>query len=64
MAYSTAGTCPASHPVAVPSLILIFLYPSTERGRPVQASGRFGTHADFVNGWDQETLEKLVAALN
>ena len=64
LAYASGGQCPRSHPVALPSLILIFLYASTERGRPVQASGRFGTHADFVNGWDQETLEKLVAALN
>ena len=30
----------------------------------MQASGRYGTHADFINGWDQETLERLVAALN
>ena len=64
LAYASGGQCPRSHPVALPSLILIFLYAPTERGRPVQASGRFGTHADFVNGWDQETLEKLVAALN
>jgi hypothetical protein len=64
LAYSTSGRCPRSHPVAVPSLVLIFLYPSTEHGRPVQASGRYGTHADFINGWDQDTLERLVAALN
>ncbi len=64
LAYASGGQCPRAHPVALPSLVLIFLYPSTESGRPVQASGRFGTHADFVNGWDQETLEKLVAALN
>ena len=64
MAYSRSGSCPRSHPVALPGLLLIFLYPSTEGGRPVQSSGRFGTHADFVNGWSQETLETLVAALN
>lgn len=64
LAYANGGQCPRSHPVALPSLVLIFLYPSTESGRPVQASGRFGTHADFVNGWNQETLERLVAALN
>ena len=64
LAYAVGGRCPRSHPVALPSLVLIFLYASTELGRPVQASGRFGAHADFVNGWDQETLEKLVAALN
>jgi hypothetical protein len=31
-------------------------------GQP--ASGRLGAHADFVNGWDQEALSKLVATLN
>ncbi len=64
LAYSTSGRCPGSHPVALPSLVLIFLYPATDNGRPIQASGRFGTHADFINGWDQTTLEALVAALN
>lgn len=63
MAYATRGRCPRTHPVAVPTLVLIFLYPETER-RPIQASGRFGTHADFINGWDQDTLAALVAALN
>jgi len=64
LAYAVRGTCPRSHPVALPNLVLIFLYPSTDLVRPLQASGRFGAHADFVNGWDQETLEALVAALN
>ena len=64
LAYAVGGKCPRSHPVAMPSLVLIFLYPPSDVVRPVQASGRFGAHADFVNGWDQETLEALVAALN
>ena len=63
MAYSANGRCPVTHPVAVPTIVLIFLYPSTEL-RPTQASGRYGAHADFMNGWDQETLATLVAALN
>ena len=25
------------------------------------ASGRFGAHADFINGWNQTELERLVA---
>ena len=50
--------------MALPTLVLFFLYPSAGLVRPLQASGRFGSHADFVNGWDQETLERLVAALN
>jgi hypothetical protein len=64
LAYAVSGTCPRSHPVALPTLVLMFLYPSTDLVRPLQASGRYGSHADFVNGWEQETLERLVAALN
>lgn len=64
MAYSVDGRCPRSHPVAMPTLVLIFMYPETERGRPMQASGRYGTHADFINGWDQAALEGLIGALN
>ena len=63
MAYASAGTCPASHPIALPTLVLILLYPEV----PVQAqvaSGRFGIHADFMNGWNQEVLARLVSALN
>ena len=64
MAYASSGRCPRTHPVAVPTLVLIFLYPETEQRRLLQASGRFGAHADFMNGWNQDTLEALVAALN
>ena len=46
------------------SLVLIFLYSSADLVRPFQAAGPFGAHADFVNGWDQGTLEALVATLN
>ena len=63
MAYASGGTCPASHPIALPTLVLILLYPEV----PVQAqvaSGRFGIHADFMNGWNQEILARLVTALN
>jgi Domain of unknown function (DUF1996) len=63
MAYASAGRCPASHPIALPTLVLILLYPEV----PVQAqvaSGRFGIHADFMNGWNQEILARLVTALN
>lgn len=63
MAYSSGARCPASHPVPVPTITLLFLYPPV----PAQArlsSGRFGAHADFINGWDQDVLSMLVAALN
>jgi hypothetical protein len=64
MAYAVGGRCPRTHPVAVPTLVLIFLYPETEQRRLLQASGRYGAHADVMNGWDPETLAGLVAALN
>jgi hypothetical protein len=60
MRYASRGLCPASHPVALPQLILIVLYPPVPLGAQV-ASGRFGAHADFMNGWDQAELERLVA---
>jgi uncharacterized protein DUF1996 len=58
--YSSRGLCPASHPVAMPQIILIALYPPVPLGSQV-ASGRFAAHADFMNGWDQAVLEQLVA---
>jgi hypothetical protein len=60
MRYARQGLCPTSHPVAVPQLILIVLYPPVPKGAQV-ASGKFGAHADFMNGWDQAELERLVA---
>ncbi len=60
MKYAKRGICPSSHAVALPQLILIILYPPVPLGSQV-ASGRFGTHADFMNGWDQAELERLVA---
>jgi hypothetical protein len=63
MKYSVKGRCPASHPVAVPTIALILLYPPTSRFARV-VSGKFGAHADFVNGWDQQAFATLVAGLN
>jgi hypothetical protein len=61
MAYSEAGRCPATHPVAVPSIDMLVRYPvrGTERielASMTQLSG----HADFVNAWQQDELERLV----
>jgi len=57
--YAVRGVCPASHPVALPTIVLIVLYPPVPRGSQV-ASGTFAAHADFMNGWDQAELERLV----
>ena len=58
--YAFRGLCPASHPVAMPQIILIVLYPPVPLGSQV-ASGRLGAHAEFMNGWDHAELERLVA---
>jgi hypothetical protein len=63
-AYSSAvGQCPASHPARLPTITLVLLYPPQPRGAQ-PSSGRFAAHADFINGWDQDELERLVAGLN
>jgi hypothetical protein len=61
MAYSARRTCPASHPVAVPTLSFNVIYPT--RGVPGLAlsSGPWWTaHADFFNAWQPGVQEALV----
>lgn len=61
MAYSEAGVCPASHPVPVPALTVIFRYPTT--GGPtstLSSGGQLTGHADFFNAWNQSALTRLV----
>ena len=61
MAYAADGACPASHPVAVPQLVLNIRYPASGAGRVEVASmGQFSGHADFVNAWDEAELTRLV----
>jgi hypothetical protein len=63
MAYPKCGRCRATHPVAVPTLILVLVYPPVPKGaRP--SSGRFAAHADFMNGWDGDALAGVVVWLN
>jgi hypothetical protein len=61
MAYSMRGHCPATHPVAVPAISLIYRYPIAG-GNAVSLSsgGQFSGHADFFNAWQQGTLVSLV----
>ncbi len=61
MAYPQLGGCPSDHPVAVPSLTVIFRYP-VSGGAHVELSsmGQYSGHADFFNGWDQQALRRLV----
>ncbi|MBD0328496.1 MAG: DUF1996 domain-containing protein [Thermoleophilia bacterium] len=62
MAYSSARRCPASHPVALPTMKLLAAYPAVRR--PRLSSGAFSAHADFMNGWDQDFLGERVRGLN
>lgn len=60
--YSNAGRCPDSHPVPIPQLVFAVAYPVWGDVSHLRlASGSLLTgHADFVNSWDQETLEHEV----
>lgn len=62
LAYAVGGTCPPQHPVAVPELVVEVRYPIHGDGHDlVLASGQTITaHADFMNGWDQDKLEREV----
>ena len=54
-------TCPASHPVILPRLIIRISWPITNGRRVRLASGpAYTIHADFFNAWDATTQENLV----
>jgi hypothetical protein len=53
--------CPASHPVAVPRLVLNVVYPiAGGNGITLASGGQHSAHADFFNAWDQRALAALV----
>jgi hypothetical protein len=61
MAYPVRGACPASHPVAVPAISLIYRYPITGgSGVTLSSGGQYSAHADFFNAWRQGRLVSLV----
>jgi Domain of unknown function (DUF1996) len=61
MAYPVRGECPASHPVGLPAITLIFRYPITGgAGVTLSSGGQYSAHADFFNAWRQGTLTSLV----
>ena len=59
MAYSRKGRCPGSHPVAVPKLVLVLFYDAVPAGAQL-SSGKWGGHADFMNGWSDDSLAAYV----
>jgi hypothetical protein len=58
MKYLSRGRCSASHPIALPTLVLVVLYPPVPFGSQV-ASGNFGSHGDFMNGWNDDVLTRI-----
>lgn len=61
VAYPLRGACPASHPVALPAITLIYRYPITGGdGVTLSSGGTYSAHADFFNAWRQGTLVSLV----
>jgi hypothetical protein len=62
MAGSRRMECPPSHPVAMPAINMFVIY-KTSGGPNVSLSSGSGltAHADFFNGWDQETQSRLIA---
>jgi Domain of unknown function (DUF1996) len=62
MAYSNYGTCPASHPVQVPGLQFVIAYPILGGpGVSLSSGSRYSGHGDFMNGWNQTVLARIVA---
>jgi Domain of unknown function (DUF1996) len=60
MAYAMGGACPATQPVAVPAISLIYRYPILGGpGITLSSGGQFSAHADFFNAWNQGLLERL-----
>ena len=61
MAYSSAGACPATHPVTVPELRFVVAY-ATRGGPGVKiASGAGHTaHGDFFDGWSTAALRRRI----
>ncbi|MEV6012063.1 DUF1996 domain-containing protein [Streptomyces sp. NPDC051976] len=62
MAYAVDGVCPKDHPIALPMLEFKMAFPVNGDMSQVHfSSGRgFSFHYDFMNAWDQPTLQALV----
>jgi hypothetical protein len=62
MAYSNYGTCPATHPVQVPGLQFVIAYPILGGpGVTLASGGQYSAHGDFMNGWNEKALARIVA---
>jgi hypothetical protein len=66
--YATGDSCPASHPVHIPQIVLHVSYPTASgegltlsTGPHTQGPPITG-HADFVSGWNQQRMQADAAA--
>jgi hypothetical protein len=61
MAYAVRGSCPSTHPVAVPAIAQIYRYPTLGgEGFTLASGGEYSAHADFFNAWRPGALKRLV----
>jgi hypothetical protein len=63
MRYRSNATqaCPSSHPVHLPKLLMILVYPTRGGSDKVLASGgQYSMHADFMNAWDPTLLQSRI----
>ena len=56
-------SCPASHPVPIPAISYILIYPTTgaTSGIELSSAGTRSGHADFMNGWRPAALRAKMA---
>lgn len=62
VAYSSRGSCPASHPVHLPQLMMSVNFGLSGLGHDLRfASGNvYSAHGDFLNAWDPAGLRREV----
>jgi hypothetical protein len=61
-----AKSCPAGYPVRIPTVIFHIIYPITSASGltlsmgPGQQGSTDTAHGDFINGWNQSVLTRLI----
>ncbi len=54
--------CPGSHPVSVPQLGLVIIYPTNGGpGLELSSGGLYSAHGDFMNAWQPDGFRALLA---
>lgn len=62
VAYVVGTSCPARFPVSLPTIEMLFRYPTlaSTRGIALASGGGYSAHADFFNAWAPPKLRLLV----